>query len=404
MNRIAYLAPEIPALSATFVYNEILALQERGYEVVSISVHVPASMALESRAEALRVATHYLYRKGLANFILAAFSQLCAAPRNFFRTINTALHDAATVGLCSRTALGLLYRFLAACRVASILRQESCLHLHAHFAHVPTDIAMYAASLGGVSFSFTAHANDLFERVYLLSEKIDRSAFAATISEFNRDYMVAKEGNREKIHVVRCGIDSAQFSPAPPRPVSPPYLIGTIGRMVEKKGFDILLQAAALLQGDGVDFRLTIAGSGPLEHDLRATTELLGLTSRVEFPGTMANEQVPTWLRSLDLFVLPCQQDANGDMDGIPVVLMEAMASGIPVVSSRISGLPELISHGDEGLLVEPQAPEALAAAITQLLFNDELRVSFSRNGRLKIMRYFDAKVNIDRLIRILCG
>ena len=361
-------------------------------------------MALESRVEALRVATHYLYRKGLVDFILAAFSILCASPRTFCLTICMALRDGATVGLCSRTWMGLLYRFLAACRVACILKQKECRHLHAHFAHVPTDIAMYAASLVGIPFSFTSHANDLFERGYLLSEKISRSAFAVTISEFNRDFMVAKGGKRGKIHIVRCGVDSSQFSPAHTRPVSPPCLIGTIGRMVEKKGFDTLLHAAALLQKRGVDFRLIIVGGGPLENELRATADKLGLCGIVDFPGPMANEQVPTWLRFLDLFVLPCQQDANGDMDGIPVVLMEAMATGIPVISTCISGLPELIDHGNEGLLVEPRSPEALADAITKLLLSNELRRSFSKNGRLKVIGEFDTNVNIDRLIKLLIG
>ncbi len=402
MNRIAYLAPEIPALSATFVYNEILALQERGYDVVTLSVHQPSAAVLESRLEAMLVATHYLYRKGLADFILAALSILRATPRTFCRTFCMALCDATTLGLWSRTGLGLLYRFLVACRVACILRQKKCRHLHAHFAHVPTDIAMYAASLVGTPFSFTSHANDLFERGYLLSEKIARCTFAVTISEFNKNFMVAQGGERAKINIVRCGVDSTRFFPAPPGFASPPYSIGAIGRMVEKKGFDTLLHAAALLQSSEVDFRLTIAGGGPLEHELRATADRLGLTGRVVFSGPMTNKQVPDWLRSLDLFVLPCQQDANGDMDGIPVVLMEAMAAGIPVVSTRISGLPELIEHGYEGLLVEPRSPEALAAAITQLLFSDEFRISFSRNGRLKVLFEFDTEANIQRLIKLL--
>ena len=402
MKRIAYLAPEIPALSATFVYNEILALQERGYEVVSLSVHMPSTMVLESRVEGLREITHYLYQRGLSDFILAALSLLCSTPMNFCRTFRMVLNDVFSVGLLNRVGLGLFYRFLVACRVACILRQENCRHLHAHFAHVPTDIAMYATSLTGIPFSFTAHANDLFERCWLLSDKIARSKFAVTISEFNRNFMVTRGGDRDKIHIVRCGIDSARFSPTPPKPIYPPYLIGTIGRMVEKKGFDTLLQAAVLLRKNKVDFRLTIAGGGPLEQKLSATVQCLKLVGIVDFPGPIPNEQVSTWLRSLDLFVLPCQRDASGDMDGIPVVLMEAMASGVPVVSTKISGIPELIAHGHEGLLVEPQAPEALVSAITKLIFDDELRASISRNGRQKVMREFDAKVNMRKLTNLL--
>lgn len=398
MNRIAYLAPEIPALSATFVYNEILALQERGYQVVTLSVHAPSTAALENRVEALRVATHYLYRKGLADFIMAALSLLRETPRNFFRTIKMALRDASAVGLFSRTGLGLLYRFLVACRVSCLLREENCRHIHAHFAHIPTDIAMYAASLTGTTFSFTAHANDLFERGWLLPEKIIRSKFAATISEFNREFMVAQGGATDKIHIIRCGVDISRFSPRVINSSVPAYFIGTIGRMVEKKGFDTLIHSAAILQNNGIDFRLTIAGGGPFECDLHELARRLGLSSKVYFPGPIANENVPAWLHTLDIFVLPCQKDENGDMDGIPVVLMEAMASGIPVVSTRISGIPELISNELEGLLVEPRSPEDLAGAIARLLFNDELRNSLQEKAREKVRSEFDANINIERL------
>lgn len=403
MKRIAYLAPEIPALSATFVYNEILTLQERGYEIVPISVHVPATAALEFRVETLRARTHYLYRKGLLDFLAAALFQFWSVPRRFSRTLCGVLRDGYSVKF-ARTRMGLFYRFLAACRVACIVREENVGHLHAHFAHVPTDIAMYAASMAGIPFSFTAHANDLFERKWLLREKIMRSRFSITISEFNRNFMIGQGGDPGKIHVIHCGIDSTRFSPAPRRSPEPPYVIGSLGRMVEKKGFDILLKAASVLKKNGVDFRLIIAGNGPLEQKLRGSAEGLGLVDFVEFPGGIDHEQVPAWLHTLDLFVLSCQQDANGDIDGIPVVLMEAMASGVPVVSTQISGIPELIEHKKEGLLVTSCKPAELAQAITQLLLDDELRLACATNGTLKVKRLFEEKTNISMITKLISG
>lgn len=398
MDRIAYLAPEIPALSATFVYNEIIALQEKGYKITSISVHEPSVAALEHRVAALQTETHYLYREGLLSFFAANVYLLLTDPSKYSQTLCKVLRDIVLVGVCNRRGLGLVYRFLAACRTACILKKEKCRHIHAHFAHIPTDIAMYAAALAGIPFSFTAHANDLFERGWLLHEKIARSKFAATISEYNREFMASQGGNQDKIHIIRCGVDSTRFPSRVPKPPSTPYKIGVIGRMVEKKGFSTLIHAAALLQERGLDFCLIIAGGGPLDCDLRQASERLGISDKVDFLGPMVNEKVPSWLRSLDLFVLPCQKDSNGDMDGIPVVLMEAMASGIPVISTRISGIPELISHEKDGLLIEPQSPETLAGAITQLIFDGELRSSLQINGPEKIRNEFDAELNIQRL------
>ena len=402
MSRIAYIAPEIPALSATFVYNEILALQEKGFEVLPISVHLPASEVSGDRVKKLQADTLYLYQRGLGDFLFAALLLLFISPRKFLKGVCIVSRDANAVGSTTRLGIGLFYRFLAACRVACTLNNEGCVHLHAHFAHVPTDIAMYAAVLAGIPYSFTAHANDLFERKWLLPEKINRAAFVVTISDFNRKFMVSCGGDLDKIHIVRCGVDTTRFAQISSRPLSRPYKIGSIGRMVEKKGFETLIGAAAHLRSCGVEFCLTIAGDGPLRDKLLKKVEGLGLSDITNFPGPVASDQMPKWLRSLDLFVLPCQQDSNGDMDGIPVVLMEAMACGVPVVSTCISGIPELITHRKEGLLVKPKAEKQLSLAITELLHDRDLYASLKNNGQDKVNNEFEENKNISRLIRLL--
>lgn len=402
MKAIAFLAPEIPALSATFVYNEILALQDRGCLVIPISVHVPSSSAQGKRPQSLVQQTHYLYRKGVSDFCIAALQLCCTSPVRFLRALTTALQDAWQIGLTHRTGIGLFYRFLAACRVAKILLNNDCKHLHAHFAHVPTEIAMYASLLTGIPFSFTSHANDLFERGRLLKEKISRAKFAVTISEYNRQYLVNQGGQRNKIHIVRCGVDSSRFFTAPLKKPTPPFQIGTIGRMVEKKGFDTLLQAVSLLQKKEIPFRLTIAGSGPLEKYLCDLVQQLNLTAIIDFPGVIANDKVSAWLHTLDLFVLPCRKDSHNDMDGIPVVLMEAMLSGIPLVSTHISGIPELITHEQEGLLVPPEDPNKLAQAILRLLQDHALRSYTYQNGIKRVTTEFDNERNANRLMQLL--
>lgn len=398
MKRIAYLAPEIPALSATFVYNEIIALQEEGFEVISISVHTPRALAEGDRVEALHKTTHYLYNKGLLHIAFSAIRQLIATPREFSRTFRLLLQDLNTVRPDVRLCCGLIYRFCAASKVAQILRNEHCLHLHAHFAHVPTDIAMYAATMAGISFSFTSHANDLFERRWLLTEKISRSKFTVTISEFNRKFMIGQGGKPNKIHVIYCGVDISRFTPTQRPKRIPPLVIGSLGRMVEKKGFDILLKAANVLKKQGVDFRLIIAGDGPLNQKLQAIAKELNLLEVVEFSGPVTYEQVPNWLHTLDIFVLPCQQDTHGDMDGIPVVLMEAMSAGVSVVSTNISGIPELIQHGQDGLLIDQKSINSLVNSITILQLNPEIREKFAINGREKITNKFNKHTNIIKL------
>ena len=398
IKRIAYLAPEIPALSATFVYNEIIALQEEGFEVVSISVHTPGAPAAGDRVEALHKTTHYLYNTGLLHLAFSAIRQLIDTPREFSRTFRLLLQDLNTVRPDVRLCCGLIYRFCAACKVAQILRNKHCLHLHAHFAHVPTDIAMYAAAMAGISFSFTSHANDLFERRWLLTEKITRSKFSITISEFNRKFMIDQGGQPNKIYVIYCGVDIARFTPLQRPKRVPPFVIGSLGRMVEKKGFDLLLKAAYVLKNRGVDFRLIIAGDGPLKQKLQAIAKELNLLEEVEFSGPVTYEQVPDWLHSLDIFVLPCQQDSHGDMDGIPVVLMEAMSAGVSVISTNISGIPELIQHGHDGFLIDHKSIDSLVNGITILQFNPSIREQFAINGREKITNKFNNQQNISKL------
>jgi len=180
--KIAYLAPEIPALSATFVYNEILGLEKSGYRVVPLSVHLPHSPAEGDALGDLGSRTEYLYRTPKSKVLQDNLYLLASRPVRYLRVLASAVGDAGRVGLFNRVGLGLLYRFFVAAGVARILLDENCTHLHVHFAHIPTDIAMYAAGISAIPFSFTAHANDLFERGWLLEQKVRRAKFAVTIS------------------------------------------------------------------------------------------------------------------------------------------------------------------------------------------------------------------------------
>ena len=401
--KIAYLAPEIPALSATFVYNEILGLEKSGYRVVPLSVHLPHSPAEGDALGDLGSRTKYLYRTPKSKVLRDNLYLLARRPVRYLRVLASAVGDAGRVGLFNRVGLGLLYRFFVAAGVARILLDENCTHLHVHFAHIPTDIAMYAAGMSAIPFSFTAHANDLFERGWLLEQKVRRAKFAVTISEHNRQFLIEKGCPENKIHVVRCGVDPGAFAAGHAPPSNPIPKMGTLGRLVEKKGIDDLIRACQMLKDRNLAFDLEIAGDGPLQSELQALVSDGDLAEQVHFKGPLAHEQVPEWLQGLDMFVLACKKDRNGDMDGIPVVLMEAMLAGVPVISCRISGIPELIEDGQSGLLAEPENPAELAGAIARLLSDDNLRNDFRTNAMATVQAEFELSKNVavlDKLFR----
>ncbi len=397
--KIAYLAPEIPALSATFVYKEINKLKDLGADIVPFSVHRPSSIASEPELNDLKKQVIHLYERSKLAVILAHFYLLFTHPLRYLNSVRILISDMATVGIFSRNALGLAFRFFYAGSLAKDLIQKGCQHLHVHFAHVPTDISMYAASLSGITYSVTAHANDLFERGWLLKEKVERSQFFATISEFNKRYLQNIGINTDNIRIVRCGVDDEQFEPRKGFISGAKIKIGVVGRLVEKKGIDTLIDAISKLKKQHHNVTLYIAGSGPLEDDLIVQLRESKLNSDdVVFLGAMPNAQVAEFITSLDVFVLPCKMDKSGDMDGIPVVLMEAMLSGVPVISSKLSGIPELVIDKETGLLISPGDSQSLADAILLMVSNEDLRNAMVQHAIAKVKNDFSLSGNTNRL------
>jgi colanic acid/amylovoran biosynthesis glycosyltransferase len=405
--RIAYLGPEIPSVSETFVYNEILELDRQGLSVVPISVHKPADTALPPQARRLAQKTSYLYDLPKNERVRNVAALFLARPKPFASTLLTAMRDAASLRAVNRASTGILYRFFAAASVARILLDKECSHIHAHFAHVPTDIAMYAALMTHIPFSFTAHANDIFVRGWLLREKVHRSAFAVTISEFNRNFLVHRGAELKKIHVVHCGVDARSFAPIKerqPRKEGTPIRIGSLGRLVEKKGFDLLVDACRLLRLQEVPFVLELVGDGPMRQELTMKTYLKGMVKDVKFLGVMDHARVAEWIRGLDLFVLACRKDRQGDMDGIPVALMEAMISGVPVVSNRVSGIPELIADKMTGWLAARADAEAFADAMQAAIQDMGPASRIIANAEAKVRKEFDLAKNVMTLAKLFQG
>ena len=401
--RIAYLAPEIPALSATFVYNEILELNKQGVEVKPFSVHRPAHIASEALLATLKKAVFHLYETPKAQVALDNAYMLFRHPLGYLKATSSVIGDIFRQGVISRSAFGLGYRFFYAATLAKQLRQADIQHLHVHFAHIPTDIAMYAAPMAGIGFSVQAHANDLFERGWLLKQKVSRSTFFATISEFNQRFLENLQADSSKIKIVRCGVDKSWQPPVKPARTNTVFTIGTVGRLVEKKGIDTLIDAVAELLQHGHKICLKIAGSGPLELELKEQVAARGLTAdSVQFLGALPHDEVAGFISSLDVFVLPCKKDSNGDMDGIPVVLMEAMLCEVPVISTELSGIPELVVNDVSGLTVKPGDVAGLSQAISKLINTEDIRQRLVSGGVQRVKSEFMLNENVSKLLRLI--
>ncbi|MEZ5756632.1 MAG: glycosyltransferase [Emcibacteraceae bacterium] len=387
---IAYLAPAIPALSETFVYNEIFSLRERGYKIFPLSIHQPVDVSPAVKEKMGPV--HYLYKDGVIIFIIAFFQCLFTRPLGTVKALGLLISDFFHVGLFNLAAYKLIYQFFAACRAARLFIKNGCEHIHVHFANVPCQVAMYASVISHKPFTVTSHANDIFEHGLLLKRKAERAKYFVTISDFNRRFLMEIGLPANKIRIVRCGVD-LKYEGAE-KEASEKIRLCSLGRLVEKKGMLTLIDAVALLKDRGVPVLLSIAGDGPERTQIEKRIAEKNVSDCVEMIGALDNKDVGRWMAKHDIFVLACQKDKNGDMDGIPVVLMEAMMLGLAVISTRISGIPELIIDGKTGLLVEPKDADALAEAIVKR----DIQHSLIDNAASHVQSEFGRDVNIDRL------
>lgn len=394
---VAYLAPGIPLLSATFVYEELLGVERRGVPVIPITVRRPAERADAQAALAAR--TLCVYDAPFPVTILCGLAGLPAFGRGALKALRWLVADMAEVGVARMSSWKLGFQLLGSVRLARLMRRNRCTHLHVHFADVPAQIAMYASALTGIPFTIVAHANDIYEHPFLLRRKAERAARMLTISDHNRRYLESLGVPKERLAVVRCGVTfSEKFRP--PMTAGPGgFQIGSLARMVEKKGLDVLIRAVAHLRASGHAVRLRIAGDGPLRAELTQLIRELGIEDIAQIEGPLHHHKVADWMRQLDVFVLACKQDRNGDMDGIPVVLMEAMSQSVPVVSTRLSGIPELVVHEVTGLLAEPGDHHDLAGQIARMIASTELRAAVTQRARAHVMDEFGQAKNLDRLI-----
>jgi len=399
MLTVAYFSKEFPGLTTTFIYREVRALRRLGVTVRPISAWRPSVGSLSAEARAFVSETYYLLPVRWGELALTHLRYLLSRPGRYLSTLALlTLFNRETVRNRLRALLHFGYGMLA---VAEVERCQAH-HLHADFAAGSATLALIAARLTGKPFSFAAHANDLFAHPSLLREKLAAARFAVPISDYNRRHLLALNGDDSalnKLHVIHCGLELEQFPYAPRSLTSTRPLIVGVGRLIEKKGFRYLIEACRLLVESGFELECQIVGSGPLQADLQAQIEQSRLSDRVSLLGALPQEQVRALLRQAAVFVLPCVPAADGDQDGIPVALMEAMALGVPVISTAISGIPELIEDGVSGWLTPPCDAAALARALRRLLTHPEQADALARVARAIIEREFDVNRNAARLL-----
>lgn len=295
--------------------------------------------------------------------------------------------------------------FLVACHYARTMRTgaEPVSHIHAQWINSSGTIAMYLAWLLDVPYSFTGHATDLFRDRSALLDKIERADFIVCISEFHRGFYRQHGAKARQCVIAYCGIEPSWFyPPAASAAVSAarPYRILASGRLVEKKGLSYLIDACKLLVERGESIECVIGGSGPLEAALKAQAELLGLADRVRVTGqALMQEKIIDFMHGGDVYVLPCVWAADGDVDGLPQMLMEAMACGLPAVSTRLVGIPDLIRDEETGLLVAPNDTPALADAIQRLMHDRALSQRLADAGLRWVHERFDLRNCLEPLI-----
>lgn len=387
--RVAYLLSRFPKLSETFVIMEIVALRRQGFDIRIYPFIEERGAVAHAEVPALMEAVRRIPPPAALRVLLAQLQWAASRPRAYLGVWVTVVRELwRSPGQLARAALTVP----RSAWFARDMRRNGVEHIHAHFANHPAAGALVIGRLSGIPYSFTAHAHDLFVDRSMLCAKIDESAFTVTISEYNRRLML-RECPRadEKVHVIHCGVETSLFAPAE-RPIrsSEPVGLVCIGTLEPKKGQSHLVEACALLRDRGVRVTCTLIGDGPDRESLDGLIAARDVGNVVRIAGALPRSEVARALASADIAVLPSIQLPSGRMEGIPVSLMEAMASGLPVVSTRISGIPELVEDGDNGLLVEPGDAAALADALQSLAEDRDLRGAMGQRGRRTVQEGFD--------------
>ena len=385
---VAYVLKRYPCFSETFIVNEILAHERAG-----LPVHI---FALRRFAEA-RFQSVLAQVRSPVTYIPDTVPRADAFWPTFSRA--AALYPALRNHLPQLGEKGFL-DFFQALHIALKADELGIRHFHAHFGSKAATVARLASHVSGIDYSFTAHAKDIFHCSVAedeLRQSLSEAASVVTVSDFNVAWLKERYGSAAaRVHRIYNGLDLGQFSYKSPR-VRPRQILA-VGRLVEKKGFETLVRACDILRSRGVPFDCKIIGGGLLEQQLRQEIDQLSLQEQVALIGPRPQSEVIEALHGAAVFAAPCKLADDGDRDGLPTVLLEAMALGTPCVSTDVTGIPEVLRAGATGLTVPQQDPSALADALERMLDDADMRCRISENARRLIEQDFDVDRNAARL------
>jgi glycosyltransferase involved in cell wall biosynthesis len=395
--RVGYLVKTYPRLSETFILNEILEMERQGVDVTILALKRPAERRFHEKLARVRGEVIYapeVRPNSLVSFLAALLPGLDG--------LETAISELFWTSLRTNDEEG-LEALIPALAFVPLLRERGLTHLHAHFATSATATAMRLARLTGVGYSFTAHAKDIFHESVSLErfdEKAAGARFVVAVSDWSAGYLKQKLSApaAERVRRLYNGIDLSEFSRRERRSSSAIPLIASVGRLVPKKGFSTLLDAAHRLVRSGRRIRVEIAGEGEMRSTLENQIKALGLNGIVNLKGALSHDEVKELLNRADVFALPAEVAEDGNRDGLPVVLVEAMASGVPVISTPVVGIPEAVSDGVTGILVPEKSPEDLAAALARLFDEPDFALGLTRAARARVDHRFDARTNVAQL------
>lgn len=400
IKKIGYLIKIFPKVSETFILQEILDLEALGLDLEIYSLQRPTDDITHGLVGQARASVTYLSASPFAlrrNPLWAHLRLFITSPRRYLSTVRFWLRTPERPSLS---------KFLQAGSLTTSLLDANISHLHAHFANAPTSVAELAHRFAGVPYSMTCHAKDIFLATpSTLQRKMRHAEFVVTCTEDNRQYLQRLAGDSTPISCLYHGLNLVRFDTMKTnrgvlRSTIPTIM--SVGRFKEKKGFLTLIRACHLLALRGCQFRCCIVGYGPLQADMESLIRELNLEDIVQLAGKKTLEEVVALYQESDIFTLPCQVAQDGDRDGIPNVLMEAMACRLPVVTTEVSGIPELIQHNHNGILVPPQDPESLASALARLIDNRSLRQNLGQAGRATIEQRFSSIQTSHRLKELL--
>jgi glycosyltransferase involved in cell wall biosynthesis len=401
--RLGYLVSAYPLVSHTFIAREIDALREIGVDLETISIRrTPERLLLTDADRRAAAETFAVLPVSMSRLIRSHVRAFATRPAAYLRTLRRALR-LSTGGV--RSTLWQLFYFGEAIVVWAYCREREIGHLHVHFANVGSAVAMLAADFGrrdGLSWSFTMHGQTEFDDVtrYRLAEKVRDAKFVACISDYCRAQLLrqVEPEHWDKLTIVRCGLDAGAIeNVAPPEP---PASNGTlralsVGRLVPDKGQMILLEALAELHRRDVDASMTIVGDGPDRSRLETASRRLGISDQVTFTGPLGSDLVAELYREADVFCL------TSFAEGVPVSLMEAMSNRLPVVTTRIAGIPELVEDGVSGSVVPPGQAPPIADALQRLAHEPQLRQRWGEAGRQRVLGTYDIRRSARRLAEL---